>query len=264
MSYTKLFSSILTSTVWTEPDATRLVWITMLVMADRHGEVHSTVPGLAHTARVTLPDCEKAIETLLAPDTYSRTIGDDGRRIEAVEGGWIILNHAKFREMDTDADRKAKAAARQRRYHERKTMANKTSEVTKMTVHKASESSALTSTSRQKSQAETESETKASTPNGVVETQAPPATKDNKAKCTIIEARAFAVDIGLSESDGEHVWHGWEANGWKRGNVALRDWRAAMRSWKSGGYFPSQKLQQQRQGRPPAPHKGIQEDIEMP
>ena len=38
-SYTKLHNSLLASTIWREDDKTRLVWITLLVMTDRHGLV---------------------------------------------------------------------------------------------------------------------------------------------------------------------------------------------------------------------------------
>jgi hypothetical protein len=47
VTFTKLFSSITESTVWDEPDRVRLVWITMLAMADKHGRVWASVPGLA-------------------------------------------------------------------------------------------------------------------------------------------------------------------------------------------------------------------------
>ena len=35
----------------------------------------------------------------MSPDQYSRTQDHEGRRIEAVEGGWRLLNHAKYRAM---------------------------------------------------------------------------------------------------------------------------------------------------------------------
>ncbi len=95
--YTKLFSTIVNSTIWNEPDSVRLVWITMLATADKNGIVEASIPGLAHISRVSLKDCEKALEILLAPDPYSRTPEFDGRRIEKVDGGWFLLNHPKYR-----------------------------------------------------------------------------------------------------------------------------------------------------------------------
>lgn len=98
-SFTKLFSSITESTVWGESHATRIVWITMLAMADRKGRIEAAIPGLANRARVTLEECEHALERFMAPDKYSRTPDNDGRRIEKINGGWQLLNYAKYREM---------------------------------------------------------------------------------------------------------------------------------------------------------------------
>lgn len=86
--YTKLFQSILASSIWCEDDKTRIVWITMLALADQFGVVEASVGGLADLSRVSKEDCQKAIEKFLAPDPDSRSMEYDGRRIERVEGGW--------------------------------------------------------------------------------------------------------------------------------------------------------------------------------
>jgi hypothetical protein len=119
IGYTKLFSSIVTSTIWVESDRTRIVWITMLAMADRNGEIQASIPGLARLAGVPIPDCEEALAKFIAPDRYSRTPDDEGRRIEKIEGGWALLNHAKYREMASKDDSKAANTERQRRHREK-------------------------------------------------------------------------------------------------------------------------------------------------
>ena len=104
--YTKLFSSIVASTIWDEDPSTRLVWITMLAISNADGTVDGSVPGLAHLARVAIPETEAALKKLLAPDPYSRSKEHDGRRIKEVDGGWLILNRAKYREkMNADERR---------------------------------------------------------------------------------------------------------------------------------------------------------------
>jgi len=118
-NYTKLFNSIVTSTIWTEDDKTRIVWITMLALADQNGEVHGSIPGLARLAGVTTEACENAINKFLSPDKYSRTPDSEGRRIAEIEGGWELLNHAKYRNMASLADRKDATAKRQQRFRER-------------------------------------------------------------------------------------------------------------------------------------------------
>jgi len=96
--YTKLFTEILGSTIWQEDAATRLVWITMLVLKDRDQVVHCSIPGLADFAKVGLESCESALEKLMAPDKYSRSKEFQGRRIEEVDGGWKVLNGEKYRD----------------------------------------------------------------------------------------------------------------------------------------------------------------------
>jgi hypothetical protein len=118
-TYTKLFNSIVTSTIWTEDDKTRIVWITMLAMADQHGEVHASIPGLARVSGVSVQDCEMAIGKLLSPDAYSRTPDNEGRRIAPIDGGWELLNHGKYRLMASKEDAKAATAERVRRHRER-------------------------------------------------------------------------------------------------------------------------------------------------
>jgi hypothetical protein len=95
--WAKLFSSIVTSSVWTEDDATLRVWIAMLATADAQGVVEGSVPGFASLARVSVEQMERALEKLSAPDPYSRTPDHEGRRLEAIEGGWLVLNYAKYR-----------------------------------------------------------------------------------------------------------------------------------------------------------------------
>ncbi len=104
--YTKLFASILDSTIWREEDKTRLVWITMLAMSNQWGDVEASIPGLADRAHVSVAEAEKAVEVLSAPDKYSRTKDHEGRRIEEIDGGWRILNHAKYRDKMSQDERR--------------------------------------------------------------------------------------------------------------------------------------------------------------
>jgi hypothetical protein len=114
--YTKLFSSILDSTVWQEDKDTKLVWVTMLAMKNRHQIVEASVPGLAKRAGVSINECQASLEKLKAPDPFSRTKENDGRRIEDVEGGWRILNGEKYRDKMSPDELRAYKAAKQREY----------------------------------------------------------------------------------------------------------------------------------------------------
>lgn len=114
--YTKLFKSLVTSSIWQEDDETRIVWITMLALADRDGKVDASIPGLANIAKVSIEKTEASLAKLLAPDQYSRTKDYEGRRIEPVDGGWRILNHAKYREKLSDPDRREYQRIKQAQY----------------------------------------------------------------------------------------------------------------------------------------------------
>jgi hypothetical protein len=102
-----------------EDDKTRIVWITMLAVADKNGEIQASIPGLARIAGVPVPDVEVAIQKFLDPDEHSRTPDDEGRRIEKIDGGWSLLNHAKYRLMASKDESKTSNAERQRRHRER-------------------------------------------------------------------------------------------------------------------------------------------------
>ena len=104
--YTKLFGSIVASTIWREPHTVRIVWITMLAVKNKDGVVEASLPGLADLSRVTIDECKSALECLMSPDEYSRTRDFDGRRIEPCNGGWFVLNHEKYRNLMSADERK--------------------------------------------------------------------------------------------------------------------------------------------------------------
>ena len=117
--YAKLFSSIIHSTVWREDMHVKVVWITMLAMADAGGSVFASIPGLADAARVTIPQVEDALTKFLSPDPYSRTQEHEGRRIEVIPGGWKILNYVMYREIRNAETRRIQNAEAQARYREK-------------------------------------------------------------------------------------------------------------------------------------------------
>src|SRR5271157_1890945 len=118
--FTKLFNSIIGSTIWQENPATKVVWITMLTMRDKGGVVEASVPGLAKLSGVSIEEAEVALTKFLAPDPYSSSPEHEGRRIERVEGGWRILNHYKYQEKMSKDDIRERDRIRQQQYREQK------------------------------------------------------------------------------------------------------------------------------------------------
>lgn len=98
--YNKLFSKILDSSIWLEPDQTRIVWMTLIASMDEDGFCPFACPAnLANRAMVPLEKCEAAIKTLESADPNSADQDNDGRRLERVPGGWLVLNAGKYNEL---------------------------------------------------------------------------------------------------------------------------------------------------------------------
>lgn len=114
--YTKLFSTILDSTVWGLSKESRLLWITMLVKKNRDQIVRASVPGLARAAILTVPETEAALEDLKKPDPYSQSKEHEGRRILDVDGGWFVVNGEKYRNMLSEEERKEYKRQKQAQY----------------------------------------------------------------------------------------------------------------------------------------------------
>lgn len=104
--YTKLFGDIVTSTIWQEPAGCRVLWITILALKDRDHVCRATVPALANLSGITIEECEQWLEKFEAPDKYSRSQENEGRRIEPVDGGWRVMNGEKYQERMSSEDRK--------------------------------------------------------------------------------------------------------------------------------------------------------------
>ena len=212
-NYTKLFNSIVTSTIWTEDDKTRIVWITMLALADQNGEVHASIPGLARLSAVTLEDAESSIGKLLSPDKYSRTPDHEGRRIVKIDGGWELLNHAKYRLMASKEDAKVTNAARQKRHRERNaTVTPRNASVTQ--ARDIAEAEADT-----KVKAEAKAEKKPNPNNKRMEI---PSVSD------ILE---YGMTLSPPFKDAQKFSDFYESKGWLVGKSPMKSWQASVRTW---------------------------------
>lgn len=102
------------SSIWEESHETRLVWVTLLALADQNGHVDGTVKSLARVARVTVEECEQALECLLGPDPHDRSGVLEGRRIVVEQGGWRLVNHGTYRAKMSADERREKDRVRKR------------------------------------------------------------------------------------------------------------------------------------------------------
>lgn len=109
--YTPLFQSLTTGTLcgrW--PDIG--LWPIVLSLANKSGEVDVTPAYLAGVTGLAIEEVVACMERFCAPDPYSRSTSDNGARLRLIDPdarkwGWVVVNHAKYREM---ARLKAKSA----------------------------------------------------------------------------------------------------------------------------------------------------------
>ena len=144
MPFVKLDCGMLNSSLWPDSEA-RTVFITALLMASPveikepldqinvrslkptgfqvppgwYGMVDAAGVGIVRRAGLEQEEGLAALERLSAPDPDSRSERFDGRRVARVNGGYLVLNYDIYRQKDHTA------AARVRRYRERKALAAK-------------------------------------------------------------------------------------------------------------------------------------------
>jgi hypothetical protein len=108
--YTPVFRSVFQGTLCGKyPELP--VWLVLLALADRHGEIDAHPSYIATVSGLPQPDIEAAIRSFCQADEASRTSTEDGRRLVPIPNrgfGWIIVNHGKYRE-------KARLAAKSER-----------------------------------------------------------------------------------------------------------------------------------------------------
>lgn len=119
--YVKLFATILDSSVWLESHATVRVWITFLAAKDSDGFCRfAALENLAHRARVSTEEAESAVAKLEAPDNNSSNPDHEGRRIERVPGGWVVLNAQLYNDMVKKDDERRSSRERVRKHRAKK------------------------------------------------------------------------------------------------------------------------------------------------
>jgi len=220
MGYAKLHSSLINSSLWTEPSSVRVLFITLLALADREGTVYGSRCGISRLANIDPETHEEAWATLLAPDPDSsdlkRVPENEGRRIEEVEGGFRIINYAYYRSLRNDDDRREQNRKAQARFK------------AKAISHGKPKSSTISPVQPHSAYAEAEAE--AGTGKGTAPTgfQVP----------TIDEVKLLMAKIALPESEAEKFWNFYESKGWmigknkmKRLSSAVANWAAHYRQW---------------------------------
>ena len=99
-TWAPLWSGIVDSSIWGEPDTVCKVFLTMLALKDMDHIVRLNAYQLAQRSRKSEVEVLDALKILSSPDSNRvEKQPFDGRRIQAVEDGWLILNGEKYRAM---------------------------------------------------------------------------------------------------------------------------------------------------------------------
>lgn len=209
--WTKLFSSMLESSVCELPIHARWVWVCMLAICDVRGFVSGTTSGLARRCNVTREQFEEAIALLTAPDHTSRSTEMEGRRLIQEPGGWLIINRVKFRDCHQDVEGS-------RAPYMRAFRANKKKAPTLVTRNTTLHGVALHNPEVEKEkekEKELKKKSKSHTP------FVPPTTDDITKFCN---TNNIHIDV-------EYFFNYYTSKGWTVGKSPMKDWKAAIRNW---------------------------------
>ena len=121
--YAKLFASIYQGTLRGNTHGL-VVFTNMLAHADAAGWVDMHPRAIAEEVGLTLDQVVDAISELEAPDVESRSPEEEGRRIVRLDEhrawGWRIVNHAKYRSIRSEEDRREQNRLAQQRFRDKR------------------------------------------------------------------------------------------------------------------------------------------------
>lgn len=210
--FAKLFSSITESSLWSEPKEVRLLFVTMLAKADQSGFVEASIPGLARVANLSVEETELSLDCLQSPDKYSKNPDNEGRRVLAVPGGFVLLNYEDYRARRSTEERREYMREYMQAYRGKGKQCKQPVNHSKPPLAQA--------------EAEAEAEEKTHKHNVAV------APVSRFKKPTIQEVIDYVLEIQATV-DAKDFVDFYESNGWKVGRNAMKDWKATVRQWNS-------------------------------
>jgi hypothetical protein len=116
--FVKLFTQILDSSI-ADDRRLRHFFTDFLLCADMKGFVMMTESAISRRIGASLDEVKWGIEELMKPDSRSKTLDFDGRRIEPVDGsgyGWRIINFETYRALKSADDMREKTRERVRKF----------------------------------------------------------------------------------------------------------------------------------------------------
>lgn len=110
--YGKIFESIYDGSLACGDWEALITFQQLIVLADKDGVVDMTSIALHRRTTLPLEIIEKGLKALQEPDPYSRSKGEEGRRIVLIDEdrgwGWIIVNYEYYRDLASREDKRQK------------------------------------------------------------------------------------------------------------------------------------------------------------
>lgn len=120
--YGKIFDSMYDSTLADNWEAL-ITFQQMIVLCDADGTVDMTAHSISRRTGIPIEHIEAGLKVLEAPDPYSRTPDQGGRRIERLDDhrpwGWSIVNHTYYRALKDANTVREQNKIRKRRQRDR-------------------------------------------------------------------------------------------------------------------------------------------------
>ena len=120
--YGKIFDSIYDGTL-VEDWRALITFQQMIVLCDADGTIDMTPSAISKRTSIPIEHIKAGIEILENEDPYSRTEGEDGRRIVRLDDhrpwGWYLVNHEKYKQLQDSDTVRAQNRERKRRQRER-------------------------------------------------------------------------------------------------------------------------------------------------
>jgi hypothetical protein len=116
--YGKIFDSIYDGTL-VEDWRALITFQQMIVLCDADGIIDMTPSAISKRTSIPIEHIKAGIEILENEDPYSRTEGEDGRRIVRLDDhrpwGWYLVNHDKYKSLQDSDTVRAQNRERKRR-----------------------------------------------------------------------------------------------------------------------------------------------------
>lgn len=223
MGFSKLHSSLVNSSLWTQPDSTRILFITMLALCDRSGVVCGSREGISRIANISPDDNDEAWSSLMSPDPDSsdrlRNPENEGRRVEEVAGGFRLLNYSYYRGLRNEDDRREQNRQAQERFQQR--------QKAKISHDKPDSATVSPDNPMQRQSAEAEAEPEKKEKKG---RERPRPSGLSEVVSWVQEKHPDWLADGLIDPEAFYAWH--ENHRWRLSDgQKMSDWRLAAVTW---------------------------------